>query len=139
LVVVVLLFVFFEYARLSAVAGTEPLPEGLRSPSELCAMIRLQEEKLWSSTASPPLAGEDRKLHDSLKALREAIQYSLQQVGRIGGSSDYSAFVADAERLCAELQAAAANSLEASRLRSTAEDLRRRVDSVSAALRIRPS
>jgi hypothetical protein len=139
LVLVVLLFVFFEYARAGAATGAEPLPSGLRSPAELCAMIRLQEEKLWSSAATPPLAGEDRRLHDSLKTLREAIQHSLQQVGRIGGSQDYSSFAADAERLCAELQTAQVNSPEAARLRATAEDLRRRVDFIATALRVRPA
>ena len=139
LVLIVLLFVSFEYARAGAVAGTEPLPAGLRTPAELCAMIRLQEEKLWSSAASPPLAGEGRGLHDSLKTLREAIGNSLQHVGRIGSSQDYGVFVADTERLCSELQVAETNSAETKRWRATAEDLRRRVDFISVVLKVRPS
>lgn len=139
LVVVVLLFVFFEYARLSAVTGTEPTPEGLRSPAELCALIRLQENNLWSSATPLPLAGENRQLYDSLKTLREAIQYSLQNVGRIGGSQDYRAFVADTERLCTELQTAQAHSTDASHYRTNVEDLHRRMESISASLKVRPA
>jgi hypothetical protein len=138
-VLVVLLFTFFEYARAGASVGAERLPVGLRSPAELCAIIRLQEEKLWSSVASPPLAGEDRKLHDSLKALREAIQYSIQHVGKIGGSQDYSVFVADVERLCAELQTAPTSSPEPTSWRATAEDLARRANYISATLKVRPA
>jgi hypothetical protein len=138
LLLVVLLFVFFEYARTGAVAGTEPIPQGMRSPAELCAIVRLQEERLWSCAQTPPLAGEDRKLHDSLKALREAIQYSIQHVGRVGGTRDYATLAADVERTCDEIKTIHANSQDAPRLRATVEELHRRVDHVSANVKVQP-
>ena len=135
---VVLLFVFFEYAR----AGAEPIPDGMATPQELSALIRLQEDRVWSSVSRLNLSGEANRLHNSLKSLREAIQHVMQNVGSIGQKQEYRAIVSEVETLCGQVQGLPPELPEAAatgHLADTSDDLRRRVEQLAAMLIRQPS
>jgi hypothetical protein len=93
--------VFLSVARSGAATGNEPIPGGVCSPAELCALLRQEETRFnaisdgWASKCLP----------DKLKAVREGIQYSLPQAGPIGTLPDYVSFAESVEQVCKILSA----------------------------------
>jgi hypothetical protein len=138
LAVAVLLIVSLTFARSGAVAGTDPIPPGVHALQDLSAMLRMQEERLRAAAADGPL----RSLSDSLKSLRETLEYSLPHVGRIGTLSEYREFAQQVEQYCSELQgigADAADAQKADRLRDGALQLKRQAEYIASMLKTRPA
>jgi hypothetical protein len=141
-VALVLLFVSLNLARVSAVSGTQPVPAGIKPPQELSALLRVGEEKVWASVSRQGLTGEPRRLHDALKRLREKLQYSIQHVGSVGESKEYSELAAAVVSLNSELQALPpefSDQETARRLANKAEDLCRKTELIGQMLVRRPS
>ncbi len=93
--------VFFNVARFAAASGSEPIPEGIRSPVELCALLRQEEVRFGSNADS-----RTRKcVPEKLKVVREGIQFSIPHVGSIGTLPDYVNFAESVEQICKSLSA----------------------------------
>jgi len=133
-----LLLVLFEFARIGAVAGTEPIPLAIRTPQDLAAMLRLHEERLWT----PASEAATRRLSDAIKALREKLQHSLPEAGRIGQAQEYQDFARQTEAFCTDLQNLPTDSAEqanVARLQDVATQLAARSEYIASALKTRPS
>ena len=140
LVATVLLLVFLKYIRYrlrGAFVGTEPMPEGISAPHELAAMLRLHEDRFWIDSPEAP----SRKLSEALKILRETLQYSLPDVGRIGETPEYQKFAEQTEMYCSDLQNVSEDSdkqEEVEKLQKTAIELKSQAEQVSLILKSRP-
>lgn len=131
------LCVFFNFARAGAVHGTEPIPEGIRSPNELSALLKAEESRLTQGDTRDDF----EPLASVLKSLRERIQYSLPHVGEIGTRSDYKLFSAAVEKAC---QKVATNSRQpvtaenhTAALQQELSDLALKVDMIAEGLKRR--
>lgn len=97
------LCIFLAIARTAAAHGIEPIPEGIRSPPELAAMLKTEESRLTQGCKQNDSEG----LTGALKTLRERIQYSLPHVGEIGTRPEYKTFSVAVESVCRKLAEAA--------------------------------
>lgn len=88
--------VFLNISRTAAAHGIEPMPDGVRSPAELGALLRAEESRLVQGGKQ----NDAESLASVLKTLRERIQYTLPHVGEIGTRSDYKVFAAAVEKVC---------------------------------------
>lgn len=133
----VLLLLLLSFARSGAVAGAEPIPQGVAAPQDLAARLRMQEDRFWTSAADSP----GRALSDALKALRETLQYSLPHVGRIGRQPEYLAFSGQLEQYCTSLQGVGTNAESELMLkfRDEAMQHRRQAEYLGSLLKTRPS
>lgn len=139
LVCLVVVSVFLQFARAGAVAGAEPIPQGLRSPQHLSGILKAHQDRIFSTLSGQNASGDVRKLHDTLKSLRETIEYSLPHVGSIGASPDYRDFVAQTERLCADLENLRPDSAEPAttkKLCDTTDELRSKVNHIALLLKV---
>ena len=133
-----LLYVTLDFARVGAVVGTEPIPAEIRAPLELAAMLRLHEDRLWTSSSEAGI----RRLCEAIKVLRERLQYSLPHVGRLGQVQEYHVFVRQPEAFCADLQGLPVDSPEqgtVDRFRDIATRLAGQSEQIASSLKIRPS
>ena len=131
-------FAPLNLARFGAVAGTEPIPPQIRAPQDLAAMLRIHEDMLWT----PLPAAATRRLSEAIKALREKIQHSLPNVGRIGQTQEYQNFARQIEALCTDLQALPADSSDQAlfvRLQAAATQLAAQTQYIASTLKTRPS
>lgn len=88
--------VLLNISRTASAHGTEPIPEGVRSPAALSSLIKAEENRLAQSEPRKDL----ESLPSLLKTLRERIQYSLPHVGEIGVMSEYRVFAESVEKIC---------------------------------------
>ena len=104
-------------------------------------MIRLQEDRIWASVSRLNLTGEPRRLHASLKSLREAIQYSIQHVGTVGQRQEYRTLAGEVAALCVQVQNVPQEHPDvttAGRLADAADQLRRQVEQLAAGITRQP-
>ena len=133
-----LLYVTLDLARVGAVVGAEPIPSEIRAPLELAAMLRLHEDRLWTSSSEAGI----RRLSEAIKVLRERLQYSLPHVGRLGQIQEYHEFARQTEAFCSDLQDLPVDSPEqatVARFRDRAMRLAGQSEQISTSLRIRSS
>ena len=80
--IIIMVFLFFSWV--SGTADAESIPEGVHSPKELTISLQSQENAL-SAQHNNPLPSEQKDtvniLRNSLKSLREKIQYSMESAG----------------------------------------------------------
>jgi hypothetical protein len=119
-------------ARSSAQAGTDVVASQSLRPAELTAQLRVCEEKFENGTTEGA-----RNLSKALKALREAIQYSISSAGGVAGSDDYRDLAQQVEKLSSDLVAASLPLSEIEGYCTKTEALRSRVGLVSSRLKAR--
>lgn len=137
LLVFALLLIFFEFVRIGAALGTEPMPCGVGAPQDLAAMLRYHEDRLW---VLPPEVAV-RQLSDTIKTLREKLQHSLPDAGLIGQTQEYQEFVRQTEAFCTELHTIPSDGVEnakVSRLRDVATQLTAQIEQIGFSLKPRP-
>lgn len=137
--IVVIIFLFFSW--ISGMADTNAIPEGVRSPKDLIIALQSQENALLSQQSF--LISKDHKdkvalLINSLKSLREKIQYSIPHVGKIGSDNKYVAFSNDVIHLCETCSALNVQAIDIERIQSDIKQisvLNSRVQSIAHNLR----
>jgi hypothetical protein len=99
--VIIIVFLFFSWV--SGIVDAGSIPEGVISPKDLIIALQSQENALFSQYNYPlPLDQKDKVniLRNSLKNLREKIQYSIPHAGKIGSDSAYITFSHEVIQLC---------------------------------------
>ena len=127
--------VLMYFVRTGAIAGAEPIPAGIKTPSQLSSQISYHEGHVDALQAE---AGQVERLKALLKALREKISHSLPGAGAIGRLEEYKRFSAEVADLCDNLDKIPADATaekEVASSASRAEELARRVELVAQALK----
>jgi hypothetical protein len=136
-IIIVLLFL----SRVSGMVDTESIPEGVHSPKDLTISLQSQENVLSAQYNYPLLSDQKDKvnvLRNSLKSLREKIQYSIPHAGRIGSDNAYVAFSNEVIQLCEDCSKLNVQAIDVERLHSVIQnisDLNGRVQSIAQNLR----
>jgi hypothetical protein len=119
-----MVFLFFSWV--SGTADAESIPEGVHSPKELTISLQSQENAL-SAQHNNPLPSEQKDtvniLRNSLKSLREKIQYSIPHAGKIGSDNTYVAFSNEVIQLCEDCSKLNVQAIDIERLQSVVQHI----------------
>lgn len=137
----VIIVVFFFFSWISGMVGAEVIPDGVHSPTDITISLQSQENALLAQHNYPLSSDQKDKvnmLRNSLKSLREKIQYSIPHAGRIGSDKAYAAFSNEVIQLCEDCSKLDVQAMDVERLQPVIQnisDLNGRVQSISQNLR----
>lgn len=127
--------VLMYFVRTGAMAGAEPIPKGIKTPTDLSADLNYRRERLDVISDSND---ELRRLQALLRTLAERLTYSLPGAGQVGYSRMYQDLASDVVALCAEVGAIEEHVGDSDKVRAmcgSAEELSHRVERVVQSLR----